>query len=98
MIRHPGIHNFKNILFLTSYSPTLYCTLSVELFYVFLILIDSPYSPDLNPIEEAFSVAKAWLKRHHGCCEKFPMRCFEIALDQVNFNLKIITNKFPVKI
>jgi transposase len=23
-----------------------------------------PYSPDFNPIEEAFSMIKAWLKRH----------------------------------
>ncbi|KAF8576354.1 hypothetical protein K439DRAFT_1284357, partial [Ramaria rubella] len=23
-----------------------------------------PYSPDLNPIEESFSVVKAWLRRH----------------------------------
>jgi len=23
-----------------------------------------PYSPDLNPIEEAFSSIKAWLRRH----------------------------------
>ena len=23
-----------------------------------------PYSPDLNPIEEAFSFMKAWLRRH----------------------------------
>jgi transposase len=23
-----------------------------------------PYSPDLNPIEEAFSAIKAWLRRH----------------------------------
>jgi transposase len=23
-----------------------------------------PYSPDLNPIEEAFSAVKAWLRRH----------------------------------
>lgn len=23
-----------------------------------------PYSPDLNPIEEAFSTIKAWLRRH----------------------------------
>lgn len=24
----------------------------------------SPYSPDFNPIEEAFSSIKAWLRRH----------------------------------
>jgi len=25
-----------------------------------------PYSPDLNPIEEAFSSIKAWLRRHEN--------------------------------
>jgi len=25
-----------------------------------------PYSPDFNPIEEAFSSIKAWLRRHEG--------------------------------
>lgn len=25
-----------------------------------------PYSPDFNPIEEAFSAIKAWLKRNEG--------------------------------
>jgi transposase len=24
-----------------------------------------PYSPDLNPIEEAFAELKAWMKRHY---------------------------------
>lgn len=24
-----------------------------------------PYSPDLNPIEEAFAEMKAWMKRHY---------------------------------
>jgi transposase len=24
-----------------------------------------PYSPDFNPIEEAFSAIKAWIRRHH---------------------------------
>lgn len=24
-----------------------------------------PYSPDLNPIEEAFSSIKAWIRRNH---------------------------------
>ena len=30
-----------------------------------IILYLPPYSPDYNPIEEFFSVLKAWLKRHH---------------------------------
>ncbi|RDX56590.1 hypothetical protein K466DRAFT_506866, partial [Polyporus arcularius HHB13444] len=25
-----------------------------------------PYSPDMNPIELAFSAVKAWLRRHEG--------------------------------
>ena len=29
-----------------------------------IILYLPPYSPDYNPIEEFFSVLKAWLKRH----------------------------------
>ncbi|KZS87564.1 hypothetical protein SISNIDRAFT_535476 [Sistotremastrum niveocremeum HHB9708] len=27
-----------------------------------------PYSPDLNPIEEAFSSVKAWLRRNYARC------------------------------
>jgi hypothetical protein len=29
-----------------------------------------PYSPDLNPIEEAFSKFKAFLRRHHQLLTK----------------------------
>lgn len=29
------------------------------------ILFLPPYSPDYNPIEEAFSALKAWICRHH---------------------------------
>ncbi|KAK3744051.1 hypothetical protein QZH41_011927 [Actinostola sp. cb2023] len=42
-----------------------------------------PYSPDMNPIEEAFGCAKQWLQRHKDVCIKYPKWCFEIALDQV---------------
>ena len=36
------------------------CTYELnEFFYLFFSL----YSPDMNPIEEAFAVGKAWLKR-----------------------------------
>lgn len=47
-----------------------------------------PYSPDLNPIEEAFGCAKQWLKRNQDICIKYPKWCFEIALQQV-YSVKI---------
>ena len=43
----------------------------------------SPYSPDMNPIELCFGDGKSWLRRHQDVCEKYPKRCFEIALHQV---------------
>ncbi|KXJ23296.1 hypothetical protein AC249_AIPGENE6191 [Exaiptasia diaphana] len=43
-----------------------------------------PYSPDMNPIEECFGVAKAWLKRHQDLCQTLPKRCFERALEEVS--------------
>ena len=43
-----------------------------------------PYCRDLNPIEECFSIRKAWLLRHNNLCETYPQRCFEIALDSVS--------------
>jgi transposase len=45
-----------------------------------------PYSPDLNPIEIAFGTAKKWLQNHQDICEKYPKRCFEIALYQVKLH------------
>lgn len=30
-----------------------------------------PYSPDLNPIEESFSVLKAWIKRNNELVQSF---------------------------
>ncbi|KAL9960140.1 hypothetical protein ACROYT_G033551 [Oculina patagonica] len=44
----------------------------------------SPYSPDMNPIELCFGDGKSWLRRHHDVCDKYPKRCFEIALQQVS--------------
>ena len=44
------------------------------------------YSPDLNPIEIAFGTAKKWLQSHQDICEKYPKRCFEIALYQVKLH------------
>ena len=43
-----------------------------------------PYSPDLNPIEEAFGCAKQWLQRNPEICMKYPKWCFEMALEQVS--------------
>ncbi|XP_067021928.1 uncharacterized protein [Acropora muricata] len=42
-----------------------------------------PYSPDMNPIELCFGCGKSWLQRHQDVCDKYPKRCFEIALHQV---------------
>ncbi|XP_048584864.1 uncharacterized protein LOC125556735 [Nematostella vectensis] len=42
-----------------------------------------PYSPDLNPIEGCFGTAKKWMLRHRHMAERYPKRCFEMAL----FNL-----------
>lgn len=44
----------------------------------------SPYSPDMNPIEETFGFGKKWLQRHPEVCARHPKWCFEQALDQVN--------------
>jgi transposase len=38
--------------------PTKVCCLGARLIYL------PPYSPDFNPIEEAFSFIKGWLRRH----------------------------------
>ena len=48
----------------------------VSIYYIFVLIILiiiteckliylPPYSPDYNPIEQAFSCIKAWLRRHH---------------------------------
>lgn len=50
-----------------------------------LTFLCRPYSPDLNPIEIAFGTAKRWLQSHADICEKYPKRCFEIALNEVIF-------------
>ena len=39
-----------------------------------IILYLPPYSPDFNPIEEFFSVLKAWLKRYFELAEHMPFR------------------------
>ena len=39
-----------------------------------ILLYLPPYSPDFNPIEEFFSVLKAWLKRHHELAEHMSFR------------------------
>jgi hypothetical protein len=35
-----------------------------------------PYSPDLNPIEEAFAELKAWCKKHHKEAERLGLEDF----------------------
>ena len=35
-----------------------------------------PYSPDLNPIEEAFAELKAWLKKHQKLAENMEFSHF----------------------
>ena len=41
-----------------------------------LLIYLPPYSPDFNPIEELFSVIKAWLKRHQGLAEHMSFEQF----------------------
>lgn len=40
-----------------------------------------PYSPDLNPIEELFSVLKAFIKRHWHVYEDNPDQGFDSFLE-----------------
>lgn len=35
-----------------------------------------PYSPDLNPIEELFSVIKAWLKKHYKLADDMSFEAY----------------------
>ena len=35
-----------------------------------------PYSPDLNPIEEAFAQLKAWIRKHRKLAETMAMNDF----------------------
>lgn len=41
-----------------------------------MLLYLPPYSPDYNPIEEFFSVLKAWLKRHFELAEHMGFAAF----------------------
>ena len=43
-----------------------------------------PYSPDLNPIEEAFSSIKAWIRRHNQEFEERGYSKEEILLHACN--------------
>jgi transposase len=45
--------------------PSLNCVPLLKLIGAILIYLP-PYSPDFNPIEEAFSAIKAWLRRHEN--------------------------------
>lgn len=49
-----------------------------------ICLIFRPYSPDLNPIEECFSIGKALLARNQDLCRNYPQRCFELVLESVS--------------
>ena len=68
-------------------------TLNFGKFYTFIKLasiisvffIIRPYSPDMNPIEEAFGCSKSWLQKHPDVCTKYPKWCFEMALEKVYF-------------
>ena len=44
-----------------------------------------PYSPDLNPIEEAFAELKAWCRKHHTDAEAMG---FELFLEYAMENQK----------
>lgn len=47
------------------------------------ILYLPPYSPDLNPIETAFSALKSWLKRYRDLVNHFdPVHLILVALAQ----------------
>jgi transposase len=46
-----------------------------------------PYSPDLNPIEEAFAELKAWCKKHYTEAQRMEFEEFlEHALENVKDN------------
>jgi transposase len=48
-----------------------------------------PYSPDLNPIEEAFAELKSWCKRHHKEAETMGFEQFlEFAMENVKDNAR----------
>ena len=47
-----------------------------------LLLFLPPYSPDFNPIEEFFSVIKAWMKRHNALLDSMAFDDFlEVAME-----------------
>ncbi|EDO39654.1 predicted protein [Nematostella vectensis] len=57
---------------------------------IFLLSFSSrPYSPDLNPIERCFGTAKKWMLRHRHMAERYPKRCFEIALFNVSIKATV---------
>jgi transposase len=45
--------------------PSLFFIADVAFSGVVLVYL-APYSPDLNPIEEAFSAVKAWVRRNNA--------------------------------
>jgi hypothetical protein len=63
------MRTFDNSLKMNVVSVILYphpnCVALFKLIGAVLIYLP-PYSPDFNPIEEAFSAIKAWLRRHEN--------------------------------
>jgi transposase len=52
------------------------------------ILYLPPYSPDLNPIETAFSALKSWLKRYRDLVNHFdPIYLILVALAQITLEI-----------
>lgn len=49
---------FASLLRPSCVAPLIWRRLGARLLYL------PPYSPDLNPIEQAFAFVKAWLRRH----------------------------------
>ena len=54
-----------------------------------LLLFLPPYSPDLNPIEQAFSYVKYYLKDHDDAlqCTNNPTAIIQAAFDAINAEL-----------
>ena len=89
-IMEKGFSNWQNIFVgnFLYFSSVLTLWVPTEIRIEFL----PPYSPDLNPIEEAFSIVKAFIRRHRAILvhEGFDlMQCMEVvtASDAVGYFL-----------
>ena len=58
------------------YSISSYANITLIAFLDCKLIFLPPYSPDLNPIEQAFSVIKAYLKQH---CDDFSLSIIDCA-------------------